>query len=213
MNQRVAWLGFLLGLQLLLAVAMWLSGLSGKAPANQRLLQFSGAQVTQLSIDDGTQAVELLKGSNGWELPALDNAPADGERIAALLAQLEALEVSWPISTSAASQQRFAVAADTFQRKVQLRDSTDVLATLYVGTSPGFRQAHVRVADADAVYATSLNTFDLPTQTDAWRQPAAPAAELPAAAVPTEAPLASGAAEGGSADTQATSDSPEADAP
>ena len=42
------------------------------------------------------------------------------------------------------------------------------MQTLYLGTSPGFRQSHVRRAGEDEVYAVKLNSYELPSQHTSW---------------------------------------------
>jgi hypothetical protein len=179
MMRLSAWLGALLGLQLLIAGALWWNAQTAAMPTSSSLLDLGGAEVTALTIADATDEVELIKTAAGWTLPALDNAAADADRISTLLERIEQLQVTWPVSRSAASHLRFAVTPAKFQRRMRVTGENGELATLYIGTSPGFRQAHARVADADAVYAIGLNTYDLPVEPAAWLQPL-PAAEMPA---------------------------------
>jgi len=116
--------------------------------------------------DDGGAAARLIRTDDGWALAA-SGLPAAPGRVVTLLSTLEA-EPGWPVARSEAARERFAVAEDTFERRVELLDGDMVLATVLLGTAPGFRQVHARAADSEAIYSIGFNAYDAPADDSGW---------------------------------------------
>lgn len=60
------------------------------------------------------------------------------------------------------------MAAGKYQRHQQLLQDEQLVADLYVGTSPGFRKVHIRKVDDDAIYAVGLNSYEMPVKVSDW---------------------------------------------
>src|SRR5690606_23060981 len=89
-------------------------------------------------------------------------------RAAQLLARLAELQAGPPVATSAAAQPRFRVDDTDFERRVTLFAGDHRVAALYLGSSPGMGQIHVRADGSDAIHVVELAAFDIPVQTDEW---------------------------------------------
>ena len=170
MTRRLTLLTALLLIQLALAAGLAWRHQRLAAPARPTpLLAVDKAQVDGIAIDDGHgQQVTLQRQGDGWQVRELDGFPASATRIDGLLARLADLQRGWPVATSEDALRRFQVAADRYQRRIRLRAGERVLATLYLGTSPGFRQIHARADGDEAVYAVAFNAFDAPARPDDW---------------------------------------------
>lgn len=179
MKKILSWLSGLLALQLGLSGALYWHGHSspGVEPAAP-LLSVSIAAVDRMVISDGDNEAVIVRaavdtaagnpGDGGWQLPGLGELPADSARSSAALSRLAAVQTGWPVTTTAASHQRFEVADDNFQRRVQLYSDGDLAADLLLGTSPGFRKVHLRRTGESSVYAVELSTFELPAGDNDW---------------------------------------------
>lgn len=153
----------LLVMQLVLLAAFMFSS-SSDVPVQPALLDLDKANVTSLAVadSDGNEvSVELKDG--GWVLPS--GLPASEKKVLDLLDRLLALNLSWPVSTSESTHERFEVADDKFQRRLKVTAGQDV--TLWFGTSPGYQQIHAR-GDSDDVYAVRLATYEMPAKADDW---------------------------------------------
>jgi hypothetical protein len=170
MQKMIRYLVVLLVAQLLLAVAMSYTGPSlATRPPNTPLFALTGHSVDRIVIDgpEHKQVVLAHKGA-GWVLPGTGDFPADGTRVDAFLTRLEGLKHGLAVATSASAQQRFKVSAKDFERRVQLAQGKNTVATLYFGTSPGLRQVHARSQDDKAVYTTNFSTYEAPLKAADW---------------------------------------------
>lgn len=169
MSGRIGLLSTALALQLVIIAAVLLAGSgSGDRPAGP-FVDFDAAKVSEIRItggDDHDSTLVLSHSDDGWRLP--DGQPADGDKVSDVLGKLAGLPASWPVATSAGAAKRFEVTSDDFQRHVVLVAGKDVVADLYLGTSPGYQQVHARRADDDAVYSVAVSNYQVPVGVDDW---------------------------------------------
>jgi hypothetical protein len=153
----------------ILATLYWPAPEQGVQPGSEALLPATLSQLDEWQISDNEgRSVALLRAAGGWVLPDLGGLPADSDKVNTALAQLGAIRSEWPIATSEAAQQRFAVAPYLFERKLTWIREGKSLATLYLGTAPGFRRVHARNAEQAAVYSITFNAFDVPANPNDW---------------------------------------------
>jgi hypothetical protein len=142
---------------------------SNGSVASSALVDTGAYVVDQISIADtqGT-SLQLQRVGDQWLLPALNSLPADAQRVNRLLQQLTNQDPGWSVAHSLAARQRFQVAHYHFRRKLVLSALERTVATVFLGTSPGFRKVHARSDDADNIYTLDLNLFDLPVEPGKW---------------------------------------------
>jgi hypothetical protein len=104
-------------------------------------------------------------------LPAYHQLPASENKVEQVLAALAGKQSGWPVATTAAGRVRFKVEDDNFEKKIVISEADKTLATLYLGTSPGYRQVHVRRAGEDEVYAVKLDGYQIASENDKWLEP------------------------------------------
>lgn len=169
MKKWISILSGLLVVQLVLAMAINLTGEDyGVFLAEERLLAFEQQAVDGLRIEGGTDSVVLKKQGGQWSLPESGDFPASQGSVEGLLDKLATLEKGWPVATTGGAARHFKVAEGQFEQKLVLLSGDDVQATLYVGSSPGFRKVHVRSGDEDEVYAAAFNAWEANAKTDDW---------------------------------------------
>jgi hypothetical protein len=157
------------GLQIIIVVLLFLfSGAnSGKFEAKS-LFSFSRDYLDKVIISDEQERVVIEKSAGKWTLPALNNLPANPNKIDTLVDRLLGLRTNWPVATTSSSHQRFEVADNAFRRKVALFANDKSLGTLFVGTSPGFKKSHLRINSDYAVFVLELNAYDTPVTSNDW---------------------------------------------
>ncbi|MGQ4808998.1 hypothetical protein NKDENANG_02393 [Candidatus Entotheonellaceae bacterium PAL068K] len=170
MKKWITILSGLLVLQIAVTVGVNLSRENyGAFVPEEKLLSFDAGALNRIRIDgDADQHLVLNKQEGQWRLPELNGFQADQSSVERLLEQLAGLEKGWPVATTTGAAKRFKVAAASFERKVTLSQNGETQATLYVGTSPGFRKVHVRVPDENDVYAVEFSAFEAGVQLEDW---------------------------------------------
>jgi hypothetical protein len=157
---------------ILIAVVYWPRVANDETTAGASAVKFDPAEVTKLDIrDDLDGEAQLARVGERWLLPALHNLPADPEKVATLLDGLSSANDSWPVAHSSPARQRFQVADYLFQRRITLSFGDELLDTIYLGTSPGFRKVHARHDNSDAIRAIAFNVYDAPADDDDWVDP------------------------------------------
>ena len=169
MNRLSKILAWVLAIQLLFVAAMfWPQSNEAEGTANSALLALDADAVNRIAISDAEHTVILSNSDGGWRLPEYHSLPVDMEKLPAVLNVLPGLSRGWPVADSSNAQVRFEVADKKFQRRVDYMAHEQSSGSLLVGTSPGFRQVHVRIADTDPIYGVQFNSFDLPAQAVEW---------------------------------------------
>jgi len=169
MKKWIFILSGLLSAQLVLAVVLNLTGEDyGTFQAEERLLSFNRQAVDGLRIEDGTDSLVLEKQEGKWLLPESGDFPASQANVKRLLDKLAALEKGWPVAKTRSAARRFTVGEQQFERKLTLFADDDAQATLYVGSSPGFRKVYVRPGGENDIFAVDFNTWEAETKDDDW---------------------------------------------
>lgn len=169
MHSIKTWLSVLLLAQL--AIASTLLGASRyftMEPGQQSLMALKKDKVHKVTISEGDDNVTLTKQGDKWYLDPETGLPANKAKINTLLNSLADLTPRWPVATSAASHQRFEVAQEKHQKRIQLYSDDEKLAELYLGTSPEFRKIHIRKSGDDAVYSVTLNNWQMSSNENGW---------------------------------------------
>jgi hypothetical protein len=170
----------LFGLQLLIGVFVCTRGERGTLQKASPLLadldadEVSKIQIFAAKTDDKTDspaAIVLSKETDGWVVSSHHDYPADPAAVDALIGKLVAMKSRGAQTTSKSRHEQLEVAADKYQRKLVVTTPKGE-HTVYLGTSPAFRQVAVRVDDSDKTYAVAdITTGDADTQVSAWIDP------------------------------------------
>jgi hypothetical protein len=170
MERTIKILSAVLAAQLAVAVVLFASsGAFQGTGESPHFVDIDGSMIDEIVVSaPDAEPVILRKEEDAWTLPDYKNLPVDETKRAEVIERLVDSRAAWPVATSASAAERFEVTEDKHQRHVVLRADGNVLADLYLGTSPGFRQVHARRAGDDDVFAIDFNNYELPTKADDW---------------------------------------------
>jgi hypothetical protein len=131
--------------------------------------------VTKITIENGDKSdtksphsVLLQKDQQGWKLPELFGCSASSDSVKQVLKTIESLKRGLPVSTTAGAAERFKVSSNNFLRLITFYSGDKKLASLYVGTSPAYRSAYVRLPDSNDIYTAELSEFEIPIKPNDW---------------------------------------------
>lgn len=133
------------------------------------LFTFSPESVSSITFTDGNEQQLALKKENGsWQLAVKSALPADESRVKQLLEKLAGLKESLAVANSKEAARRFKVSKDLFERHVLVKQGNEIAADIYIGTSPGIRHVHARVAGQESIMSLPLSSFDLSPTVENW---------------------------------------------
>lgn len=139
------------------------------APTGEPLAPFPTDRIDEIHIGDSKDQEAQLQMQDGvWSLPDFEGLPADASKIQSLIDAISSDDIGWPVAETVAARQRFQVAAYYFRRRITFIGDGELLGTIYLGTSPGFRKVHARNDAQDAIYNLEFNAFDAPAVSEGW---------------------------------------------
>jgi hypothetical protein len=170
-NRRNQILAVILALQVVVAVVVFWPGAAVSQTTGAPLLaNFKAADVVDVVVTDRDgNTVEMAKSGEDWVLPKRDNFPVVSSRVTDLLSKLEKVNTNRLITKTEASHKQLQVAANDFNRKVEVKLKDNTAHTVYIGTSGGGSASHVRADDQLEVYLTGdVLSFDVNALESNW---------------------------------------------
>ena len=162
-------LTILLIVQVLLVIGLLAYQQNSRVQVNaQPLLSVGIADIDRMVIQDASNKATLQKTGDQWQLPELQQLPVDKQKLDDILQKLDGTKLSWPVTTTASSHERFEVSDSKFQRHIELFQGDSKKAELWLGTSPGFKKIHLRRAGEEQVYAVELTSFEFASEAKDW---------------------------------------------
>jgi hypothetical protein len=167
-------LGGALVLQLLLILVFRspFAGATGTVEPRSLLASLQEIDAVRIVLGGSDEEpITLEKSGESWGVTGLGGFPADGEKIASLLRDLEGITVRRPVVTSKRYHETFKVTDEENEGRVRIwsgsEDDPDV--DLIVGDAPNYRTTHVRLAGESDVYeARGLTAYDIRSATTNW---------------------------------------------
>ncbi len=155
----------LFAVQLVVIGIFWFLN-SQKGAEPEPFLNFDANAATKLMVASPEESIEVSKVDGEWTLP--DGNPGDAEKIERVISKLAELDSDWPVAKTQSSAERFEVTENAFQKHVVVSSDDDVLADIYLGTSPSFRKVHARHARGGDVFSVEFSNYEAGTSSGSW---------------------------------------------
>ncbi len=169
MQKWIKTLTGLLVIQAILVVLMNANGLTSSNTTKDEILLPFMTNIDKITIQTpNEESVVLLKENNQWVLPDYFKLAVDANKVDDFLAKLEGFTKTWPTATTDSAHKRFEVSDNTHQRKLTFSQGDKSMGSLYLGTSPGYRKTHARVAGEAEVYTISFSNFQANSNAKDW---------------------------------------------
>lgn len=154
---------------LVAAVFFWPRPATSVAGGESLFAGLEAEQITRLTISDATgKHIQLAKGVGGWVLSEADDHPCTENKVPEFLEKIVALKTDRLVTQTPASHKRLKVAADAFERQIELGLADGTTHKLYLGTSPNYGATHVRADGQNEVYLASLSASDAGVNASNW---------------------------------------------
>ncbi len=170
MKKLIIVLSILLVGQVALSIAL-LWPKSSAMPASAPLWSdFKADEVKSLTVSDKNgNTVTIARKDDGWVLPKIDDYPAQADKVTPVLEKLGKLKTNRLVARTEGSHRRLQVAADDFNRLLDVEMKDGSHRKLYVGSSAAAGATHFRDADHGEVYLTAdLNSWEVNPQVGSW---------------------------------------------
>ena len=149
-----------------LVIAVLLVSKSGGVQSPEPFLQFDAISVDRFVVASADETIELSKEGGQWILP--DGNPANGEKVDRVIGKLADSGADWPVATTQNAAKRFEVTDTTFQKHISIYSGDDMLADVYLGTSPSFRKVHARLGNRNDIYSIEFSNYEAGTSPSSW---------------------------------------------
>ena len=162
----------LLALQVVILIVVFWPGSSG-ADVGRLFPGLEEVNVTAVTITDSEgRRIRLTRSPFGCVLPEADDYPCQKDKLSEFLNRVVSITKASLVAQTKASHPRLKVAADQFERLIELEMAGGARHKLYLGTSPRARSGHVRPDGQDQVFlAPSLSASGASVQPTDWVDP------------------------------------------
>ena len=162
---KQAWLIVALAVQVALIALVW--GVEwGDEGELAAFLEFDAATVDAITVAGEEGTVALARSDDAWQLA--NGLPADAGKIDRVLEKLAGAAGGWPVATTESAMVRFEVAESAHQRRITLGTGEDIVADIYLGTSPGYQKTHARHVSGGEAYAIEFANYEAGLDASDW---------------------------------------------
>jgi hypothetical protein len=154
----------------LTAVVFWPRSADTSEIGEALLADLASETIQQIKIEDGDgDSISLARSEDGWVLPDVDDFPVITAKVDTLIAGLLGITSDRLIAQTEASYRKLKVAADDFERRIELSSGDATLRVIYIGSSPSYGSAHVRLeGDAEAYLTGSIAAHQANADGASW---------------------------------------------
>lgn len=163
MNQSI--LALVLAVQLIAIVTIWGLRLGGDDQPDP-FLTFNASSVDVVTIEDSESRITIARENDAWMLDG--GLPADADKVDRVVEKLANAKGGWPVATTDSTMARFEVTQDLYQRRITLTAVDEMLADIFLGTSPGYRKIHTRHVSGGPVYTIVFSNYEAGTKKSDW---------------------------------------------
>jgi hypothetical protein len=129
------------------------------------LLDMETVDQIDIATDTGESLRLKLKGQS-W---VLDNdLPVAQGKMTELLTSLKSARTGWPIATTPEAAQQLNVADTQFRRKLGFSSKGTELPALLIGSSPSFKNSHVRKQGTTDIHSLEIDEYYLSADAESW---------------------------------------------
>ncbi len=135
---------------------------------NTKLVNFDPSAVDTIHISAEDSTLNLTKIDGIWVLSEENKIPVSSQQVESFLDTISGLKRTLAVATTENAAKRFKVSDDDYNYHLIIKGGDIQFADLYFGTSPGFKQIHLRVADTKEIITAGLASHELSPEAEQW---------------------------------------------
>jgi len=169
MSKHITLLLTLLLLQLILIGIFFFadSSIADNATAKP-LVTIDKSNLSKIQIIKDKDELTLIKQSGKWVLEKYPNLPLASEKVTALTNNLANTQVTWPVTSTKGSHERFKVSPENYQKNIVFTGKNGKTEALFLGTSSNYKQIYVRKMKENDVFSIEYSLYQASTDVDNW---------------------------------------------
>ncbi|NOY67679.1 MAG: DUF4340 domain-containing protein [Gammaproteobacteria bacterium] len=137
--------------------------------ATQSLLSVNNlSEIDKVEINEGDKKLVLMKKEGQWLLSDYHELPVNRGLVNSLLDTLFATKLSWYVTRTKSSAERFHTGVDNSKRHIILYADGARQAELFFGDSSGLNSIYVRRQSEDEIYNIKLKNYLLSVKENDW---------------------------------------------
>ena len=171
MSRTVQVLAILLLVQIVIAIGLFSRGDDkGAFIGGEKLLGLDLSRVDEITLSEKEEeSVVLNKQRENWVLSSFHDFPVSQDKLNEITDSLFTVTKGWPVATTKTAMKRFRVLEQDFERKLLFSKGGQLVKTLYLGSSPGFKQVHARVEGDNNTYLIDFSLFQASMKSADWQ--------------------------------------------
>ncbi len=135
---------------------------------NTKLVNFDPSAVDTIHISAEDSTLNLTKIDGIWVLSEENKIPVSSQQVESFLDTISGLKRTLAVATTENAAKRFKVSDDDYNYHLIIKGGDIQFANLYFGTSPGFKQIHLRLADTKEIITAGLASHELSPEAEQW---------------------------------------------
>ena len=135
---------------------------------NTKLVNFDPSAVDTIHISAEDSTLNLTKIDGIWVLAEENKIPVSSQQVESFLDTISGLKRTLAVATTENAAKRFKVSDDDYNYHLIIKGGDIQFANLYFGTSPGFKQIHLRLADTKEIITAGLASHELSPEAEQW---------------------------------------------
>lgn len=169
MNKHIPLLSAFFVLQLVIAVFLFSANSAMDEAIEQKpLLTINTDAIKKIKIIEDDEQLTFIQKDNQWQLDGYSALVLQKNKLSALTSELANLHVSWPVTRTTSSHERFNLTQDNVEKQVIFSDDNGNEQVLLLGKSPSYKQLYVRDVTDNDVYSIKFSTYQLSSDVNNW---------------------------------------------
>jgi hypothetical protein len=169
MNKHIPLLSAFLVLQLVIAGFLFSANPAMDNVSVQKpLLTINSDAISQIKVIEDDGEISFVQKDNEWQLDGYSELILQKNKLSALTSELANLQVTWPVTSTTSSHERFNLTEDNFEKQIIFSDKDGNEQVLLLGKSPSYKQLYVRDITDNDVYSIKFSAYQVSADVNNW---------------------------------------------